>query len=141
MSTIDDMDVIDVEFVEEGGVLPEKVSSNLPDIERDQVDIEFDYTRKNIINIIEKSNKVLDNTAHLALESDHPRMVEVYSGLIKALSDVNKSLFEIREKKMKIKGEMVDKEPGIQKVVNNAIFVGSTEELIKTITKEFVKRR
>lgn len=123
-------DIIDVEFTEEGKNLPST------EVVRTQVDIEFDYARRNIVHILETSNKVLENTAELVIETDHPKMVEVYSGLIKNLVDANKSLFDIREKKMKIKGELQDQDEVTEttnNITNNAIFVGSTEELLQSI--------
>lgn len=120
-------DIIEAEFTEEDKNLPST------EVKNTQVDMEFEYARANIINILQTSNQVLENTADLALETEHPRMVEVYSGLIKTLADVNKSLFEIRESKMKIKGELADLEeaPAGTTINNNAIFVGSTEELLQ----------
>ena len=115
-------------------------SSNLPSTEvqkievdqsvLDDIDLEFYYARNNLIKILETSREVLDSTAELAIESGHPRMVEVYSGLIKNLADVNKSLFEIREKKMQMQGDM-EVEHDKQVVNNNAIFVGSTDDLLE----------
>jgi len=122
-----DKDIIEAEFTEEGKNLPAVIS---------EVDMEFRYARRNLVHIIETSHEVLENTAELVIESDHPRMVEVYSGLIKSLADINKTLFDIREKKMKIKGEFVDVEEvpvGSTSITNNTIFVGSTEELIQTM--------
>ena len=121
-------DIIEADFTEEGQNLP---STEVRDT---QVDMEFEYARGNIIKIIETSKEVLENTAELAIDSDHPRVIEAYSGLIKNLADINKSLFEIREKKMKIKGELQDTEEVPTKTVtNNAIFVGSTEELLQSM--------
>lgn len=121
-------DIIEAEFTEEGKNLPSTKVNNT------QVDMEFDYARANIINILQTSNQVLESTAELVLETEHPRMVEVYSGLIKNLADINKSLFDIREKKMKIKGELLDTEEAPTKTINNnAIFVGSTEELLQSM--------
>lgn len=128
----DNNDIIEVEFTEEGKNLPSTEVKNA------QVDIEFEYARGNIIRIIETSNEVLENTAELALESDHPRMVEVYSGLIKNLADINKTLFDIREQKMKIKGELLDTDEisDGKQITNNAIFVGSTEDLLQVMKGE-----
>jgi hypothetical protein len=126
-----DNDIIEAEFREEGENLPST------EVKFTQVDAEFEYARGNILQIIETSRSVLENTAELALESDQPRMVEVYSGLIKNLVEINKSLFEIREKKMRIKGELQDIEeiPQGNTINNNAIFVGSTEELMQVMNK------
>lgn len=130
-------DIIEAEYT-----IQEVNPENLPSTEvcedgkMSQVDAEFEYARANIINILQTSDKVLESTAELVIESEHPRMIEVYSGLIKNLADINKSLFDIREKKMKIKGEGVDATPTPGKqtnVTNNTIFVGSTDELINAI--------
>ena len=101
-----------------------------------QVDIEFEYARRNIVEILETSNQVLKNTAEMVEETEHPRMVEAYANLISNLVEINKSLFEIRERKMKIKGELIDTDDidaGNTIINNNAVFVGSTEELIQTM--------
>ena len=126
---IKDIDIVDAEFTEEGENLPSTMVRNT------QVDIEFEYARANIINILHTSDAVLQNTAELALETDQPRMIEVYSTLIKSLADINTALFDIREKKMKIKGEFADTEevPIGTTINNNAIFVGSTEELLQKL--------
>ena len=126
-------DIIEAEFTEDGNNLPSIEVREAKDV---MVDIEFEYARGNIIRILETSNDVLVNTAELAIESDHPKMVEVYSGLIKTLADINKTLFDIREKKMKIKGEFIDNDQipaGTTNITNNAIFIGSTEELLQTL--------
>lgn len=127
----EDTDIIETEFVETPCNLP----STEVKVNHTQVDAEFEYARANIINILQTSNEVLENTAELALESDHPRMVEVYSGLIKNLVDINKALFDIREKKMKLKGELIDTEevPQGTTINNNSVFVGSSEELLQMI--------
>lgn len=128
----DNNDIIEAEWTEDGKNLP---STEVRDFT--EVDAEFEYARNNLVKIIETSDEVLSNTAELVLESEHPRMVEVYSGLIKSLADVNKNILELREKKMKIKGELINTDPESGKVPrvvnNNAIFVGSTEELLQAI--------
>lgn len=134
-----DNEIIDADYEIEI-VNPENLPSTevTEDGQMTQVDAEFEYARANIIKIIEKSNDVLESTTELVKETEHPRMIEVYSGLIKSLVDCNKSIFEIREKKMKLKGEMADKTPNgpgkvSQTINNNTIFVGSTDELINSI--------
>lgn len=125
----DEIEIIEAELVEQG--------QNLPEV-RNASDLEFEYARANIVEIIETSKKVLKNTAMLAIESDHPRMIEVYTALIKGLSDINKDLFDIRERKMRIKGEL---EPVTVNQINNntynntTAFVGSTEELLTSLKR------
>lgn len=116
----------DVEIIEDSAVVPVKVNA---------VDIEFEYARSNILKIIETSKTVLDTTAELAIESEHPRVIEVYANLAKNLSDINMNLFEIRKKKMELKGEIVtpDEVPAQNVTNHNAIFVGSTEDLLESL--------
>lgn len=132
MDTNNDNDIIEAEFTEEN--LPSTKGDNLPstEVKITEVDIEFEYARRNIIKILETSDAVLESTAELVLDTEHPRMIEVYSGLIRNLTDINKSIFEIREKKMKIKGELAEtKEVTEQTVNNNSVFIGSSEEVLE----------
>jgi hypothetical protein len=137
-----DTDIIEVDFTE---TLVGSDQSNLPSTSvrevkidpsvMDDIDVEFYYARNNLINILESSKDVLESAAELAVETGHPRMVEVYSGLVKNLADVNKSLFDIREKKMKMQGDMEpDDSPTV--VNNNSIFVGSTDDLLEMMKKK-----
>jgi len=100
------------------------------------IEQEYDLARENILHILRTSKAVLENTAELALDTDHPRMVEVYSGLIKNLADINKDLIDLQEKKMKLKKEYITQseiDDDSNLVNNNAIFVGSTEELFQLL--------
>jgi len=140
-------DIIDAEFTE-FEVQVVDTETLLPSTELAEgggdptIDLEFEYARANLVNIIEKSNNVLDATAVLAVESEHPSVVNAYTMLIKNLADINKSLLSLRETKMKLKGEIQDervpsKSSAAQStnVTNNTIFVGSTEELLKAMKK------
>jgi len=134
-----DTDIIEAEYTVQT-VNPKNLPSTevLKSGKISPVDAEFEYARSNIINILQTSNSVLKNTALLVTESEHPRMVEVYSSLIKNLADINKSLLGLREKKMKMKGELIDEGTTTNKQTNhvtnnNTIFVGSTEELMQSM--------
>ena len=128
-------DIIEVEFKELDKVEETKDLVPVEDNHK-RLDQEFEYSRNNIIKIIETSEAVLLNTAALTIESEHPRMVEVYSGLIKNLVEINKSIFELREKRMKLKGEFIEKDNIPTTITNNAIFIGSTEDLLQKITNQ-----
>ena len=136
-----DTDIIEAEYTVQE-VNPENLPSTvvLEDGKTSQVDAEFEYARANIVNILQKSNDVLKNTAEVAVESEHPRWVSEFSGLITAIAGINKSLLDLREQKMKIKGELQDTTTAVvqgklspSNVTNNTIFVGSTDDLIKAM--------
>ena len=110
-------------------------TKNVPNKSTDIIEAEYNYTRNNLVEIIESSREVLERTSELVLESEHPRMVEVYSQLIKNLAEVNKSIMEVRERKMKMTGEL-DEDSSDTPLVNNAIFVGSTGDLLKMVNEK-----
>lgn len=116
-------------------ILPESLPAPL-DIKNTQEDAEYEYARKNIIEIIENSKKVVKSTTDLAVKTDDDRIIRVYSDLIKNVVEVNKSLFDIREKRMKLKGEINNVEEAVPHIVNNAVFIGSSEDLLQKLNKK-----
>ena len=93
-----------------------------------KVDDDAEFARENIRTLIEKGNLAVDGILHVAKESEHPRAYEVAANLIKNLSDLNKDLMEIQKRKR-------DLAPQSQRSgdinVDEAVFVGSTTELVK----------
>ena len=83
-------------------VLPEKISSN--EIAKD-LDTDYEYTRGNLKEIIEKGSKALDGILELAKESDHPRAYEVVGQIIKNVADVNRQLIDLKKDINYIRGQ------------------------------------
>ena len=94
-----------------------------------EVDIDYNYSRENFYNLIEKGSDAIDGILEVAKESDHPRAFEVAGQLIKTVSEVTERLADLQEKMKKLK-EVPDHGP---RSVTNALFVGSTHELQKMI--------
>lgn len=105
----------------------ERVES-LPD------DISKDYTfaRDNLYDVIEKGTFALDNLLHLAKASEHPRAFEVVSQLTKTLVEANKDLLDIQKKVKELRQEE-SSDPQSPTNIQNALFVGSTNDLQKLI--------
>ena len=93
------------------------------------VDVDYNYSRENFYNLIEKGSDAIEGILEVAKESDHPRAFEVAGQLIKTVSEVTERLADLQEKMKKLK-ELPDHGP---KNVTNALFVGSTHELQKMI--------
>ena len=93
----------------------------------DRTEIDFDYARGNLINIIEKGNEALDGILDVAGMSQHPRSFEVAATLINSLAAANKDLLELSKRRKELQGE---KSPT---TINNNLFVGSTAELQKLL--------
>lgn len=108
--------------------------NNIGIIESSKTQIEDDaeYARQNIRGLIEKGNDAIDNLLMVAKQSDHPRAYEVAANMLKSLTDMNKDLMEIQKRK----SELQPKETNNNINVTNAVFVGSTRELIKALKQK-----
>lgn len=95
------------------------------------VEDDAEYARNNIKALIEKGNIAMDNLLLVAKESDHPRAYEVAAGFLKGLTDMNKDLLEIQKRKRDLEPKQVNNTQNIN--VDNAVFVGSTTELLKQL--------
>jgi hypothetical protein len=97
------------------------------------VEDDFAQARKNTKDLIKKADVALDNLLLVANQSEHPRAYEVAANLIKTLGDLNKDLLELQKKKKDLTGV---KEDGNKTVIDKAVFVGSTSELVKMIREK-----
>ena len=91
----------------------------------EDIDIDYNYSRENFYNLIERGQDAITGILELAKESEHPRTYEVAGQLIKTVSEVTERLADLQEKMQRLK-EVPDKGP---KSVTNALFIGSTKEL------------
>ncbi len=90
---------------------------------------DFSFARKNIKDLIKKGDVAIDNLLQVASASEHPRAYEVAAGLIKTMADLNKDLLDIHKKKNDLTGETTSQKT----VIDKAVFVGSTSDLVKLI--------
>jgi len=94
------------------------------------VDNDFLVARKNINSLLTKGNTAIDQLLLVAKETEHPRAYEVAANLIKTLGDLNKDLLDLQKKKKELLGA---NSTGNTTVIDKAVFVGSTNELVKLI--------
>ena len=95
-------------------------------VEKEPVDNDVEYVRNNIRNLIDKGSEALEDLLWLAKSTEHPRVYEVLSQLLKTISDQNKDLIDINQK-TKPKEEA----PAAQ--IQNAMFIGSTTDFLKAL--------
>ena len=128
---IEDALNVETEIVPASKPIPKKKPERLIDIDHD-VKKDYDYTRGQLYDVIEKGQEALSGILDVANNTDHPRAYEVAGQLVKSVSDAAEKLIELQKK-------MQDPEEGPkskQKITNkNALFVGSTAELSKLIKK------
>lgn len=100
----------------------------------DKAEVDFEQSRKNLQLLLMQGEDALMGALEVAKASEHPRAFEVVGNLIKQLADVNQQMLDLHQQKKKLEDSS---DGGAKKQVtnNNAIFVGSTNELSKMIKK------
>ena len=104
------------------------VQSNEDDIEND-----YKYQRENFYGLVERGQDAIDGILELAKEGEHPRAYEVAAQLIKVVGDTNKELIDLHKKVKDIQKD--DVKLTQNNTTNNAIYVGSTNELQSLINQ------
>jgi hypothetical protein len=85
---------------------------------------DYDFSRGQYHNLIEKGNEALEELLAVAKESESARAYEVTAQLVRTLSDTTKELLELQKTKKEIEKDVKDPQ-----TVNNSLFIGSTKEL------------
>ncbi len=99
-----------------------------------KIEDDYDETRSNLRELLNKGKDALETALSVAKQSEHPRAFEVVGGLMKQLADINQQLMDIHQQKKKLE-EPSKTQSNNKNTTNNAIFVGSTAELSKMLTK------
>lgn len=109
----------------------------MPTKQEENTIIEYDYqsARNNLYSILQQGEEALLHALEVAKAKEEPRAFEVVGGLLKQLSDINTQLLDLSEKKQRILEKEKKESPTPTSVTNNAIFVGSTDELNKMLNK------
>ena len=79
----------------------------------------------------------MNGVLELAQESDQPRAYEVAGQLIKNVSDATDKLLDLQKKLKDLEEDKTQKGPT---TVNNALFVGSTTEVLKMIKNQSIDK-
>ena len=120
-------DIFDVEPIKEEEktiLLPVTVEAS------DPINADADFARNNIRELVTQGNQAVDELMLIARDGQHPRAIEVLSGLMKNLADMNKDLLEIQKRKK----DLVPKAESQNSLnIDKAVFVGSTAELVKML--------
>ncbi len=99
----------------------------MSDEKHENVDDDFEYSRRTYYDLIEKGQGALEEMMEVAKQLEHPRAFEVVSGMIKNISDVNDRLMDLHKKKKDYNKKDITKP--VDGTTNNNLFVGSTVEL------------
>ena len=105
-------------------------------IDGEEKDIDFRYARENMYHIIERGRDAMDELLEIAKAEESPRAFEVFGQLLKNMTDTQEKLLELHRKKQIIENDGERQEVTKAQNVTNALFVGSTAELLKLVKKE-----
>ena len=125
LNAIFDLEPINYKEVKEVKPTP-NISSNTGKV------IEDDYVnvRDNLYDLMETGREALLEMLEVAKQSEHPRAYEVVGNIMKQLADMNQQLLDIHQQKQKLDVPNKKEQTG-NVTTNNAIFVGSTNDLSK----------
>ena len=108
---------------------PSKPAAPLKKVQDDK-EKDYEYTRGELYNLIDKGQEAVQGALEVAQESGHPRAYEVAVNAMKQVADMTDKLVDLQKKMKELNAE--DKK-GPSSVTNNAMFVGSTAELQKML--------
>ena len=105
------------------------------DESKTDVDNDYEHSRDNYYNLIDKGNQAIEGILDIAKEGQHPRAYEVAGQLIGQVAQTVDKLQDL-QKKLKDLKEVPNK---TNANIKNALFVGSTAELQKMLNKKTVE--
>ena len=111
---------------EQPAPVPRKIDENKPHVDQD-----YENSRENYYNLIDKGNQAIEGILDIAKEGQHPRAYEVAGQLIGQVAQTVDKLQDL-QKKLKDLKEVPNK---ANTNIKNALFVGSTNELQKMLRK------
>tara|TARA_Y100000996_G_scaffold364803_1_gene309220 strand:+ start:12 stop:485 length:474 start_codon:yes stop_codon:yes gene_type:complete len=117
---------VTVSDFEQPAPVPRKIDEDKNDIDND-----YENSRENYYNLIDKGNQAIEGILDIAKEGQHPRAYEVAGQLIGQVAQTVDKLQDL-QKKLKDLKEVPNK---ANTNIKNALFVGSTNELQKMLRK------
>ena len=102
------------------------------DESKTDVDNDYEHSRDNYYNLIDKGNEAIEGILDIAKEGQHPRAYEVAGQLIGQVAQTVDKLQDL-QKKLKDLKEVPNKTSAN---IKNALFVGSTAELQKMLNRK-----
>ena len=118
-------------------VVEEKKKESLPvlkdgkeqELQQDLTDA-YEQSKENLQGIIDQGKEAMGEILEIAKAGQHPRAFEVYGTLLKNMVDANKELLAIQKQIREMEGIKKD---NTSTNIDNAIFIGSTNELNKLL--------
>lgn len=123
-------DTFDIEV--ESQTIVTEIEKPVKALENTDVRKDYEYSRATLVSLVDKGQDAIDNILELAQETDSARAYEVAAQLIKTVTDSAEKLMDIQKKLKDLEKEEVK----TTNVTNNALFVGTTTEVLNMIKNE-----
>jgi hypothetical protein len=111
-------------------IVPKK---DIPESVHSSYDEDLDLVRETLRGLVLDGANNLDLAKRVAEESEHPRAIEVLTGMIKQTSDNAHALLDMHKRNQDINVTQAKGKPDEQKSLTQNVFVGSTSELQKML--------
>jgi len=112
---------------EQPAPVPRKIDESKPHVDQD-----YENSRDNYYNLIDKGNEAIEGILDIAKEGQHPRAYEVAGQLI---GQVTQTVDKLQDLQKKLK-ELKELPKSASTQIKNALFVGSTMELQKMLNRK-----
>lgn len=117
-------------------LLPEVIS----DSDRSQaVESDYNQVRATLNVLIEQGKEAIELAMEVARESEHPRSIEVLSGLLKNVADMTDKVMELNHSRKQYYERKNHRDPGELPGNTTYNFIGTTSELQKMIKEAGMK--
>lgn len=101
--------------------------SNLSSVLSHDLEIDYEKVRENMDSLIQKGMSAVDDMLSIARQTEKARDFEVAGNLITQMVENSEKLIELQKQIRNISGEKASTK------IQNAVFVGSTTELLKAM--------
>lgn len=97
-----------------------------------QIPNDAEYVRTNLYDMINKGSEAVYEAAEIARQSQHPRAFEVLGGLLGQVGGLTDKLMKLHKEKKELL-ELEAGGPSGNVNIENAVFVGNSDQLIRMI--------
>lgn len=129
---------LDISFEKQEVLEPVQQEKLVTSFSQNDAESDYELARRTFRNLIEQGNLAMEDMKNLARESESPRAYEVFSTMMKTISETTKDLYDLHKKTKDLKeiNNKTSKSDDGTINVEKAVFVGTTAELLKRVKAE-----
>lgn len=117
-------------------IVPKK---DIPESVHSSYDEDLDLVRDTLRGLVLDGANNLELAKRVAEESEHPRAIEVLTGMIKQTADNAHALLDMHKRNQDINVTQAKGQPDEQRSLTQNVFVGSTAELQKMLRGDVIE--